>query len=411
MSGSALLANRRVVLGVTGGVAAYKAVLLCRLLTEAGAIVSPVLTANAQRFVGRATFDALASEPAKTSLFDDADPSPHTTLGQNADVVVVAPATARVIGSYAAGISDGLLTATLLATRAPVVVCPAMHTEMWEHPAVQANMAVLVERGTHIVPPESGALAAGDSGTGRLAEPEQILRAITDLLGRAPGSGDLAGRSVVVTAGGTREAIDPVRFVGNRSSGRQGHALARAAAARGAKVCLITTSSEAVAPGVASVAVNSAAEMNEAVERAAGSADVVLMAAAVADFAPVGPASQKIKKADGPPVLTLEPTIDILAGLGERKPPGQVLVGFAAETQDVLANGAAKLTAKRADLLVVNDVSAPGVGFEHDTNAVTILRADGSHRDVPLASKFEVANVVLDEVAKLLAPPQGPPSS
>lgn len=411
MSGSALLANRRVVLGVTGGVAAYKAVLLCRLLTEAGAIVSPVLTANAQRFVGRATFDALASEPAKTSLFDDADPSPHTTLGQNADVVVVAPATARVIGSYAAGISDGLLTATLLATRAPVVVCPAMHTEMWEHPAVQANMAVLVERGTHIVPPESGALAAGDSGTGRLAEPEQILWAITDLLGRAPGSGDLAGRSVVVTAGGTREAIDPVRFVGNRSSGRQGHALARAAAARGAKVCLITTSSEPVAPGVASVAVNSAAEMNEAVERAAGSADVVLMAAAVADFAPVGPASQKIKKADGPPVLTLEPTIDILAGLGERKPPGQVLVGFAAETQDVLANGAAKLTAKRADLLVVNDVSAPGVGFEHDTNAVTILRADGSRRDVPLASKFEVANVVLDEVAELLAPPQGPPSS
>ncbi len=402
MSGSGPLAGRRVVLGVTGGVAAYKAVLLCRLLTEAGATVSPVMTANAQRFVGRATFDALASEPTKTSLFDDADPSPHTTLGQRADVVVVAPATARLIGAYAAGISDGLLTATLLATRAPVIVCPAMHTEMWEHPATQANLLTLTGRGVHVVPPGSGALAAGDSGTGRLAEPEQIVSAIVGVLGAASGDGDLRGRCVVVTAGGTREPLDPVRFIGNRSSGRQGHALAQAAVSRGASVCLITTSREPVADGVEAVAVTSAAEMNDAVERVSPAADVVLMAAAVADFAPVAAASQKLKKTDGVPVIELEPTVDILAGLGERKPAGQVLVGFAAETQDVLANGAAKLAAKRADLLVVNDVSAPGVGFEHATNAVTILRADGSQRAVPLCSKLEVAHAVLDEVATLL---------
>lgn len=403
MSELSTLANRRVVLGVTGGIAAYKAVLLCRLLTEAGALVSPVMTANAQRFVGRATFDALASQPTKTSLFDDADPSPHTTLGQTADVVVVAPATARLIGSYAAGISDGLLCATLLATRAPVIICPAMHTEMWEHPAVQTNLSTLVARGVRVVPPGSGALAAGDIGTGRLAEPEQILAAVADVLNGVSRPSDLAGRSVVVTAGGTREAIDPVRFIGNRSSGRQGHALAAAAAQRGANVCLITTSSQAAPPGVERAEVTSAADMSAAVERVAPSADVVVMAAAVADFKPVNAAQRKIKKADGAPTLELEPTVDILATLGERKPSGQVLVGFAAETNDVLANGATKLAAKRADLLVVNDVSAPGVGFEHSTNAVTILRADGSQREVPLASKLDVAHVVLDEVAGLLA--------
>ncbi|HKE72023.1 MAG TPA: bifunctional phosphopantothenoylcysteine decarboxylase/phosphopantothenate--cysteine ligase CoaBC, partial [Acidimicrobiales bacterium] len=225
-----MLEGRRVVLGVSGGIAAYKAIDVCRRLVDRGAHVVPVLTRGATRFVGVTTFSALASEPAHTSLFDDADPIPHTRLGQGADLVVVAPATARLIGSYAAGISSDLLTATLLATEAPVVLCPAMHTEMWQHPAVQDNLATLARRGVHVVPPEEGRLAGGDVGAGRLAAPATIVDACDDVLGRAL---DLAGLHVVVTAGGTREPIDPVRFVGNRSSGKQGHALAAEAAARG----------------------------------------------------------------------------------------------------------------------------------------------------------------------------------
>src|SRR5215471_8195300 len=234
-----MLAGRTIVLGVTGGIAAYKAVEVCRRLVDAGAHVSPIMTEGAERFVGRATFDALASEPVQASIFDERDPIPHTRLGQKADLVLVCPATARLLGSYAAGISDDLLTATLLATRAPVLVCPAMHTEMWEHAAVQENIATLRRRGVHILEPESGRLAGGDVGAGRLADPEHIAAAALALLD--PPEQTLAGRRVLVTAGGTREAIDPVRFVGNRSSGKMGHAVAAEAGRRGAQVVLVTT--------------------------------------------------------------------------------------------------------------------------------------------------------------------------
>jgi phosphopantothenoylcysteine decarboxylase/phosphopantothenate--cysteine ligase len=393
-----MLSGRRVVLGVSGGIAAYKAVEVCRRLVDGGAHVVPVLTRGALRFVGETTFSALGSERARTSLFDDPDPIPHTRLGQTADVIVVAPATARVIGTYAAGISNDLLTATLLATRAPVVVAPAMHTEMWEHPAVQDNLALLARRGVHIVAPEEGRLAGGDLGKGRLAAPERIVDAISEVLGGEALRRDLEGLQVLVTAGGTREPIDPVRFIGNRSSGKQGHALAAEAAERGAKVTLVTTTTLPTPPGADVVGVTTAAEMATAVEAVAPSVDIVVMAAAVADFRPVGVSDQKLKKRDGIPQIVLEPTDDILAGLGSRKRPGQTLVGFAAETTDLRKNAASKLVAKGADLVVANDVTAPGAGFEHDTNLVTLLFADGSAVDVPLADKKAVARQVFDAI-------------
>jgi phosphopantothenoylcysteine decarboxylase/phosphopantothenate--cysteine ligase len=389
-----------VVLCVSGGIAAYKAVEVCRRLMDAGARVSPVLTEDATRFIGPLTFSALASEPTRVSLWDGPDPIPHTRLGQSADVVVVVPATARVIGSYAAGISDDLLTATLLATRAPVVLCPAMHTEMWEHPAVQDNLTVLRRRGVIVVSPAVGHLAGGDSGPGRLAEPDVILDAVHAAVGAAAvgAAGDLDGRTVLVTAGGTREPLDPVRFIGNRSSGKQGHALAEAAAARGATVILVTTASVPVPAGVEVVRVETAAEMEEAVLTRSEGADAVLMAAAVADFRPKASADHKIKKREGVPEVVLEPTPDILAELGARRRPGQVLVGFAAETDNLHAEADAKLRRKGIDLIVANDVSAPGVGFGHDTNAVVILDADGGTLEVPLTDKRAVAGAVLDAV-------------
>jgi phosphopantothenoylcysteine decarboxylase/phosphopantothenate--cysteine ligase len=390
-----VLEGRRVVLGVSGGIAAYKAIEVCRRLVDQGAHVVPVMTRGATRFVGETTFSALASEPVHRSLFDDADPIPHTRLGQSADVVVVAPATARVIGAYAAGISNDLLTATLLATEAPVVVCPAMHTEMWRHPAVQDNIATLARRGVHIVGPEEGRLAGGDTGEGRLASPDAIVAGVEAALGATR---DLAGLHVVVTAGGTREPIDPVRFVGNRSSGKQGHALAHEAVARGAKVTLVSTVSLPVPAGADVVRVETAAQMDEAVRAVASGADVVVMAAAVADFRPAHVSERKLKKQAGVPEIVLEPTVDILAGLGQRKRPGQTLVGFAAETDHVRQNATSKLVAKGADLIVANDVTAPGAGFEHDTNHVVILNADGTEREVPLAEKRAIARAVFDAV-------------
>ena len=392
-----MLQGRRVVLGVSGGIAAYKAIELCRRLVEAGAFVSPVLTPDSLHFVTQQTFSALASEPARVTLWDSPEPSPHTHLGQQADLVVVAPATARVLAAYAMGLSDDLLIATLLATRATVVVCPAMHTEMWEQPAVQANVALLRARGVHVIDPVTGALAGGDVGVGRLAEPVDII----DVCDRVLGGGDLAGLRVLVTAGGTREPIDPVRFIGNRSSGKQGHAIADEAAARGAEVTLVTTVSRPAAAGVAIVRVETAAEMEAAVAAHRDAADVIVMAAAVADFRPKAVADDKLKKRDGVPDIVLEPTPDILAGLGAGKAPGQTLVGFAAETADVVANAEEKVRRKGLDLVVANDVSAPGVGFEHDTNAVVLLGADGSRHDVALADKRAVARAVLDAVLDL----------
>ena len=402
----ASLAGRHVVLGVCGGIAAYKAVELCRLLVDAGALVAPIMTRDATRFVGELTFSALASEPVRTTLWEGPDPIPHTRLGQRADVVVVAPDTARLIGAYTAGISDGLLVATLLATRAPVVICPAMHTEMWEHPAVQENLATLRRRGVRVVDPGVGRLAGGDSGAGRLAEPSDIVRAVVASVARP--RQDMVGRVVIVTAGGTREAIDAVRVISNRSSGKQGYALAEEAAARGAVVTLVTTVDRPAPAGMSDVVrVSSAAEMEAEVVPRASSADVVIMAAAVADFRPKVPSRRKLKKDEGIPEIVLEPTHDFLVDLGRTKPRGQVLVGFAAETDDVVVNAERKLRSKGLDLIVANDVGAPGVGFEHDTNQVTILGGDGSVETLPLTSKRDVAGAVLDAVVRRLPPPQG----
>jgi phosphopantothenoylcysteine decarboxylase/phosphopantothenate--cysteine ligase len=367
--------------------------------------VAPVLTSGALRFVGAATFSALGSERAHTSLFDDIEPIPHTRLGQRADLVLVAPATARVLGSYAAGISEDLLVATLLATRAPVLVCPAMHTEMWEHPAVQDNLATLRRRGVHVLEPAIGHLAGGDVGAGRLAEPVDIVAEAARILADHPAGGDLAGRRVLVTAGGTREPIDPVRFIANRSSGKQGYALAEAARARGAHVTLVTTVQRAAPAGTEIVEVETAAEMADAVLSRAKDQDLIVMAAAVADFRPSAPAAAKIRKNAGVPEIVLEPTLDILAELGRRRGPGQVLVGFAAETESVVERAAEKLRSKGVDLVVGNDVGADGVGFSHDTNAVSIVSADG-RTEVPLSTKRAVADAVLDAALARMGGPQ-----
>jgi phosphopantothenoylcysteine decarboxylase / phosphopantothenate---cysteine ligase len=393
-----------VVLGVSGGIAAYKAVEVCRRLVDAGAHVVPVMTKGAEHFVGRTTFSALASEPVQTDLWDAPNPIPHTRLGQRADLVLVVPATARVLAAYAAGLSTDLLTNVLLATRAPVVVCPAMHTEMWEHAAVVDNVATLRRRGVHIVEPATGRLAGGDVGAGRLADPVTIVAAVERVLAGRARSLDLAGADVVVSAGGTREPIDAVRVIANRSSGKQGYAVAGEAAARGARVTIVSTVQLPVPPGVdAVIEVETAAEMHDAMRRCAASADVVVMAAAVADFRPVVRADGKLKKRDGVPEIALEPTADILADLGARKRAGQVLVGFAAETDDLVANAEDKLRSKGADLIVANDVSAEGVGFQHDTNAVTLLRPAAEPRVVDLTDKRTIAVEVVDEIVAIRA--------
>ncbi len=396
----AALPGRVVVLGVTGGIAAYKAVDVCRQLVDAGAHVAPVLTADAQRFVGALTFSALASEPARSQLFDGPEPIPHTRLGQRADLILVAPVTATLLAKYAAGIGDDLLTATLLATRAPVLLAPAMHTEMWEHPAVRANVAVLAERGVYFVGPDAGHLAGGDHGAGRLAAPDAIVTAAAEILAEGR---DYTGVSVLVTAGGTREAIDPVRFVGNRSSGKMGHAVADAAASRGARVTLVTTTNRPTAPGVTVVGVETAEEMADAVLGRFDDVDVVIMAAAVADFRPKAPATDKLKKHEGVPDLVMEPTPDILAALGRRK-AHQVLVGFAAETGRVREHAAEKLAAKHLDLVVGNDVSAPDAGFEVDTNRAILLNSDGSVEELPLLPKTVLATTILNRVRDHLEP-------
>jgi phosphopantothenoylcysteine decarboxylase/phosphopantothenate--cysteine ligase len=395
------LRGRRVVLGVTGGIAAYKAAEVCRRLVDAGAHVVPVLTDDAQRFVGALTFSALASEPARTSLFDGPDPIPHTQLGRTADLVVVAPATAKLLGKYAHGISDDLLTATLLATNAPVLLAPAMHTEMWEHAAVQDNLAQLRARGVYVVDPEEGRLAGGDIGAGRLAEPERIVAAAADVLASA---GDLAGFRVLVTAGGTREPIDPVRYVGNRSSGKMGYAVAERAARRGAAVDLVTTIGRPVdVSGIEVEHVETADDMARAVASRFPDCDVVVMAAAVADFRPKAVADEKLKKRDGVPDIVLEPTTDVLALLGERKQPGQLLVGFAAETDHVEQHAAEKMAGKRVDMMVANDVSAPDAGFEVDTNRAILLYSSGSREETPLLDKGDLADLLLDRIAAVLA--------
>jgi phosphopantothenoylcysteine decarboxylase/phosphopantothenate--cysteine ligase len=396
-----------VVLGVSGGIAAYKACELLRLLTESGHDVTVVPTEAALRFVGAPTWAALSGKPVATDVWSDVHEVPHVRIGQSADLVVVAPATADLLARAAHGMADDLLTSTLLTARCPVVFAPAMHTEMWEHPATRANVATLRERGVLVLEPAVGRLTGADSGKGRLPDPAEIFETCRDVLDHR--GGDLTGRSVVVSAGGTREPIDPVRFLGNRSSGLQGLALARTAAARGADVTLVAANVSLPDPaGVKVVRVETTEELRDAVVSASVSADVVVMAAAPADFRPVHTHDAKIKKStDGSaPSIELVQTPDILAGLAhERTQRGSVIVGFAAETGDptgsVLDLARAKLARKGCDLLVVNDVGGGAVFGESDNQAV-ILGADGSEVNVPRGSKTALAHVIWDEVARRL---------
>jgi phosphopantothenoylcysteine decarboxylase/phosphopantothenate--cysteine ligase len=423
-------AGRRVVLGVGGGIAAYKVVSLLRLLTESGHDVHVVPTRSALQFVGEPTWSALSGHPVRAEVWDDADQVPHVRLGREADLVVVAPATADLLARAAHGLADDLLTATLLTATCPVLLAPAMHTEMWQHPATRANVETLRARGVVVLEPASGRLTGADTGPGRLPEPEDLYAACRRALGEDAGAdpsattvGDLAGRTVVVSAGGTREPLDPVRFLGNRSSGKQGLALARAAAARGAKVVLVAANVSVVdVPGIDLVEGGTALELREAVLSLADRADVVVMAAAVADFRPATYAEHKIKKTDpadgspaAPPVISLVRNPDVLAELVQRRaagrsPAGQVLVGFAAETGDehgdVLTLGRAKLARKGCDLMVVNEVG-PSLTFGQDESSATIVDDRGGEQHVPHGPKQALAAAVWDVVVDRLRPQDG----
>ena len=425
----------RVVLGVTGGIAAYKAALVLRLLTEAGHRVRVVPTEAALRLVGRPTWEALSGEPVRTGVFDDAEHVDHVALGRSADLVLVVPATANTLARAAAGLADDLLTATLLTATCPLLLAPAMHTEMWRHPATAANVATLRARGAHVLDPDEGRLTGADSGAGRLPEPERIVAEALALVGGSGPAPDTApagtagaasdratsdrtrtgwaGRRVVVSAGGTQEPLDPVRFLGNRSTGRQGVAIAAAAARRGAEVVLAAANvcSDVLAglpAGVRVEPVGTALELQDVVRREAAEADVVVMAAAVADFRPEAAAGAKMKKRAGqaPPALTLVENPDILAGLAADRPrAGQVIVGFAAETGDaegdVLHHGRAKARRKGSDLLAVNEVGA-AAGFGDVGNTITVLDANGEVRGSSSGSKNEVAEGLLDHISPLL---------
>jgi phosphopantothenoylcysteine decarboxylase/phosphopantothenate--cysteine ligase len=399
-----------IVLGVSGGVAAYKAALVLRLFTEAGHDVRVIPTPSALKFVGAATFEALSGNPVTADVWDDVPEVAHVRIGREAELVVVAPATADLLARAAAGRSDDLLTATLLTATCPVVFVPAMHTEMWLHPATQDNVATLRRRGAVVLPPAVGRLTGPDSGPGRLPEPADIAALAGVVLehGAAALAGDLTGRRVVISAGGTREPLDPVRYLGNRSSGRQGWALARVAAARGADVVLVAANVEEPAPfGVRVLPVGTAEELRTAMLAEAADADVVVMSAAVADFRPASVAAVKLKKdsAEEPSAVPLVRNPDVLAELVTKRSAGQVVVGFAAETgdddADVLTHARAKLARKGCDLLVVNDVSA-GQVFGAADNAVVVLGADGTVTEVPRGTKDAVAAGIWAAVAARL---------
>ncbi|MGW6869458.1 bifunctional phosphopantothenoylcysteine decarboxylase/phosphopantothenate--cysteine ligase CoaBC [Streptomyces sp. NPDC054901] len=401
----------KVVLGVSGGIAAYKACELLRRLTESGHDVRVVPTAASLNFVGEATWAALSGNPASTQVWETVHEVPHVRIGQSADLVVVAPATADMLAKAAHGLADDLLTNTLLTARCPVVFAPAMHTEMWEHPATQDNVATLRRRGALVIEPAVGRLTGKDTGKGRLPDPEEIFEVCRTVLARGVTEPDLAGRHVVISAGGTREPLDPVRFLGNRSSGKQGYALARTAVARGARVTLIAANTALPDPAGADVVrVGTALQLREAVLEAAADADAVVMAAAVADFRPARYADGKIKKQDGrePEPVALVRNPDVLAEISaERATAGQIVVGFAAETDDVLANGRAKLRRKGCDLLVVNEVGETKT-FGSEENEAVILASDGTETPVPHGPKEALAEMIWDQVAPRLAPARAP---
>ncbi|MFJ8851299.1 bifunctional phosphopantothenoylcysteine decarboxylase/phosphopantothenate--cysteine ligase CoaBC [Streptomyces sp. NPDC102437] len=395
----------KVVLGVSGGIAAYKACELLRRLTESGHDVRVVPTESSLHFVGAATWSALSGHPVSTEVWNDVHEVPHVRIGQGADLVVVAPATADMLARAAHGLADDLLTNTLLTARCPVVFAPAMHTEMWEHPATQENVATLRRRGAVVIEPAVGRLTGVDTGKGRLPDPGEIFEVCRRVLARGPVEPDLAGRHVVISAGGTREPLDPVRYLGNRSSGKQGYALARTAVARGARVTLVEANTGLPDPAGADVLhAGTAVQLREAVLKAAADADVVVMAAAVADFRPAEYATGKIKKKDGqePAPVTLVRNPDILAEVaGERARPEQIVVGFAAETDDVLANGREKLRRKGCDLLVVNEVGERRT-FGSEENEAVVLAADGGETQVPYGPKEALADTVWDLVSSRL---------
>ena len=388
-----MLKDKRIVLGVSGGIAAYKACDLVSRLKKRGAQVRVVLTKHACEFVPPLTFETLSGNPAYTDAFDRKFEIEHIALAKWADAAVVAPATANIMAKMACGIADDLLSTTLLAMTVPVLVAPAMNTAMWKNAATQANVKTLADRGVNFVGPESGVLACGDTDVGRMSEPEKIVEAIEELFNVR---NDFAGRHVLVTAGPTVERIDPVRFITNRSTGKMGYAIAEAAAKRGAKVTLVSGPVKLSAPkGVELVKIESSAQLCEMVLYHAETADAVIQAAAPADFTPETVADKKIKKTGDDMVLRLKSTTDIAATLGKRKRPGQVLVAFAAETNDVEANAQGKLIKKNADLCVANDVTRPGAGFGVDTNIVTLITRD-SITPLPQMTKIEVADAILD---------------
>jgi phosphopantothenoylcysteine decarboxylase / phosphopantothenate---cysteine ligase len=403
----------RIVLGVGAGIAAYKACELLRRLTESGHRVRVVPTGDSLRFVGAATWAALSGQPVTTSIWDDVHQVPHVRLGQDCDLVFVAPATADLLARAATGQADDLITSVLLTARCPVVFAPAMHTEMWEHPATQANVRTLRARGCVVIDPASGRLTGPDTGPGRLPEPEALWQAATRVLARGAAglAPDLAGLRVVVSAGGTREELDPVRFLGNWSSGRQGYALAVSAVTRGAEVTVVSANVGLPEPaGAKMVPVVSAADMRAAMLDVSAGADAVVMAAAVADYRPVARSETKIKKSGAPPAaLELAENPDILAELVAARRPGQVIAGFAAETDDVLAHGRAKLASKGCDLLVVNQVGR-GLALGTADNAAVVLAADGTVTEIPRGPKEILADAIWDLVAaRLPAPGQATP--
>ena len=396
-----VLSGKRILLGVSGSIAAFKAADLASRLTKAGALVDAILTAAAARFVTPLTFQSLTGRPALTDLWSEGAHVLHVGLAEGADLLVVAPATADVLAKLAHGSADDLLTVTALAARCPHLVAPAMDAGMFEHAAVQANLATLKARGATVLGPADGRMASGLEGPGRMLEPEEILGHVRLALGR---NGSLAGRRVVVTAGGTQEPIDPVRVLANRSSGKQGFALAQAALDRGAFVTLVAAPCSLTTPvGALRVDVSTAQEMADAVLEACAGADALVMAAAVADFRPARPAAKKLKKDAGTPTLELERTTDILAVVTAARARPACVVGFAAETGDLLANARKKLEEKRLSLIVANDVTQPGAGFGSDANRVTLIDAKGAE-ELPLLSKADVAGKILDRVQALLPP-------
>jgi phosphopantothenoylcysteine decarboxylase/phosphopantothenate--cysteine ligase len=391
-----MLAGRRVLLGVTGGIAAYKSPALARRPVDAGAEVRCIMTASALEFLGPQTLAAVTGHPPVTRWFGGETVSVHTELARWADVIVVAPATAATLARIAAGLSEDVLVATILASTAPLIVAPAMHTEMWEHPATRRNLDTIRADGHTVLGPAVGALAGGDEGPGRMVEPEEIVEAVVGLVADGP----LTGRRVLVTAGGTREPIDPVRYVGNHSSGKMGAAVAVEAARRGGSVTVVSTVELGSVPGVEVVRVETADEMAEAVWSRAGEADVAVLAAAVADFRPADPAVGKLRRSDGPPEIALEPTPDILRGIAEMT-PRPLLVGFAAETGPA-ERAVEKGKERRVDLLVANDVTQSDSGFGTETNRVSLVWPDGSIEPWDLLPKIEVAARLWDVIQGML---------